>query len=327
MSGGRRRAAQLLAVPAMVGIGALAAVQATVNGALARELGTGMRAGVAAASLSFGSGLAILLAVCLASPRLRPGVQRVYAALRRGPLRPWHGAGGAAGALLVAAQGLTVQTIGVALFTVAVVAGQTSSALAVDHAGVGPSGRRVVTPGRGLGAAVTLAAAVVVVVGRRGGSEPLTGAVLALAILPLVAGAASSWQQAVNGRVAVVGGPLPTALNNFVVGTGTLLVVLLASLAAPGTWSGLVPAPWWLYSGGVIGCVFIAAAAVLVRVHGVLVLGLCTIAGQVVMSLMLDATTGVRLTATTVAGAVVALLGVGIVAWASAPRSATAGRG
>ena len=60
------------------------------------------------------------------------------AAARAGALRPWQLLGGVAGASLVASQGITVGTIGVALFVVAVVAGQTSSGLAVDHAGLGP---------------------------------------------------------------------------------------------------------------------------------------------------------------------------------------------
>ena len=50
--------------------------------------------------------------------------------------------GGLFGAFLVATQGLTVGTIGVALFSVAITAGQASSGLIVDHFGIGPSGHQ-----------------------------------------------------------------------------------------------------------------------------------------------------------------------------------------
>lgn len=42
---------------------------------------------------------------------------------------------------MVISQGLTLGTIGVAVFTVGLVAGQTMSSLAVDRAGIGPGGR------------------------------------------------------------------------------------------------------------------------------------------------------------------------------------------
>lgn len=316
-----RTAREVLAIPAMMGLGALVAVQSKVNGQLAHELGTGMRAGVLAAVVSFGSGLVILSAINLSVPGLRRGVRAVYRAVGTGRLRPWQVIGGMAGALMVASQGLTVPIIGVALFTVAVVAGQTSSGLAVDHAGLGPSGRTAISQGRVLGAAVTVLAVAVAVLGRVGGGNALTLGALALALLPLVAGGLASWQAAVNGQVSLVGGPLPTALNNFAVGTATLLVVLAVSFLAPGHLAGAAPPEWWLYTGGALGCVVIASAAVLVRVHGVLVLGLSTVAGQVVTSVVLDAVEGTHLGALTLLGAVIALGGVGLGAWASARQA------
>ncbi|MCV2393008.1 DMT family transporter [Actinotalea sp. M2MS4P-6] len=312
----RRTALENLAIPAMVALGAIIAVQTKVNGQLAQELGSGMRAGVLAAVVSFGSGLLILTAITVPSPQLRVGARSVYAAVRTGRLKPWQVVGGMAGAMLVASQGLTVPTIGVALFTVAVVAGQTSSGLAVDHAGLGPSGPRAVSQGRVLGAAVTLLAVGVAVSGRLEGSNALTLAALALAALPLIAGGFASWQQAVNGQVAAVGGPFAAALNNFAVGTATLLVVLAASFLAPGHLT-TPPTQWWLYSGGALGCVVIASAAVLVRVHGVLVLGLSIVAGQLVTSVALDALGGTHLGPSTVIGAAIALVGVTIGAWSS----------
>ena len=305
------RTLELLAIPAMLGVGALVAVQSQINGTLAGRLGDGLRAGVLAAVISFGSGLVVLSVVAALRPGVRRGFFSVPRLVRDGRLRWWQVVGGAAGAMLVASQGIAVGTIGVALFTVAVVAGQTSTAALVDHLGLGPSGRQSVTTGRLVGAAVTLAAVVVSVAGRLGGPDGIGLAVALVALLPLVAGAGTSFQQAVNGRVSHETGPLAAALNNFTVGTSLLLVLLLLALVLPGRIDGL-PGTWWLYLGGLSGVLFITAAAALVKVHGVLVLGLCTIAGQVVSSVLIDAVLGEHLGAETLVGAALALVGVGI---------------
>lgn len=310
---------RMFAVPAMFGIGALVALQTLINGELADRLGTGVRAGVAAAVVSFGSGLVVLTAAVVLLPGPRRGLGRLRRAAVTGSLRPWQLAGGVVGAVLVAAQGLSVHTIGVALFTVAVVAGQTSSGLLVDRAGLGPSGPQAVTPARVAGAGLALLAVVLSASGRLGGTDALTGAALALALLPLAAGSGTSWQQAVNGRVSAVSGPVAAAWNNFAVGLALLLVLLAASFALPGELRTF-PGPWWSVVGGVIGVMFISSAAVLVRVHGVLVLGLCTIAGQVVASLVIDAVSGSSLGLLGVSGAVLTLFGV-LVAALAGPRA------
>lgn len=309
------RLVRALAVPAMFAIGALVALQTLINGELADRLGTGVRAGVAAAVVSFGSGLVVLTAAVVLLPRPRRGLGRLRRAVVAGSVRPWQLAGGVVGAVLVAAQGLSVSTIGVALFTVAVVAGQTSSGLLVDRAGLGPSGPQAVTPGRVVGAALALLAVALSASDRLDGADALTGAGLTLALLPLLAGSGTAWQQAVNGRVSTVAGPVAAAWNNFLVGMTLLLVLLAASLALPGELRTF-PGPWWSVLGGLIGVVFISAAAVLVRVHGVLVLGLCTIAGQVAASLVIDAVGGGHLGVLGVAGAVLTLVGVLVAALA-----------
>ncbi len=323
---------EVLAIPAMVGVGALVAVQSEINGRLATELGGGARGGAAAAVISFGLGLLLLVGIVLVLPRQRAAVTRTLDAVRAGRLPARQLLGGVAGASLVASQGLTVGTIGVALFTVAMVAGQTSSGLLVDRAGLGPSGPQAVTPGRVVGAALTLGAVALAVAGRLGGADALSAGVVALCLLPLLAGAGTSWQQAVNGRVSAVGGPLAAALNNFVVGLVALLAFLVvALLVAPGDLQGW-PGTWWLYVGGPVGVLFITLTARLVSVHGVLVLGLCTVAGLVLGSLLIDALgPDSRLGPLTVVGALLTLVGVAVVAVTAARasrarRDATAAR-
>ncbi|WP_245721467.1 DMT family transporter [Nocardia crassostreae] len=303
-------------------IGAAVAGQARINGALGERL----QDGVAAAVISFGVGLVLLLIAFGVSGRLRVGVGRVWGALRSGGLRWWQLLGGLCGAFFVACQGLTVAAIGVTAFTVAVVAGQLVSSLVVDRLGLGPSGRTPVTGLRAGGAGLALAAVALAAVGRadNGGGlavpEGLRGGPQVLLIgLPLLAGFGVAWQQAVNGRVGEVGGPQSATLANFVTGLAGLLVVESVVIGRSG-WPATFPDEPWLYLGGVLGVVFIALAVVTVRWIGVLLLGLTTVAGQLLMSLVLDVLTptGPGLSATVVAGCVLTFVAVALAARAPA---------
>ncbi|MFL6090543.1 MAG: DMT family transporter [Aeromicrobium sp.] len=269
----------MAAVPAMLVAGGLVAVQSNINGALAVALGTGPRAGFGAAVISFGTGLVLVGLVTALLPSGRTGVRGLRRALDVGSLRPAEMIGGAFGAFLVATQGLTVGTIGVALFSIAVTAGQSASALLVDHVGLGPSGHQPLSVPRLVAAAFAVVAVILAAGERLATSFGWQTAFFAL--LPLLAGAGTAVQQALNGRLAAVGGPWATTLNNFVVGTAVLLVCFAVSLLADGHVKEL-PSDPVLYAGGAIGVGFIWLAAVLVKVHGVLVLGLSMIAGNVI---------------------------------------------
>ncbi len=298
-----------------VGLGVAVAVQARINGELGQRIGDG----VVAALLSFLGGLLLIAALAATRPRMRRGLGRVRAAVRDRRLRPYQLLGGICGAFLVACQGLTVATIGVAVFTVAVVAGQTASALLVDRAGVGPGGPQAVSVRRVAGAVLALAAVVLAVSDRLGASHALW-----LALLPALAGVGTAWQQAVNGRVGAaaqhdgpaMAGMLPAALVNFLVGTVALALIAAMEVAMRGLPTPL-PAQPWLYLGGPLGVLFVAAAAAIVPITGVLLLGLGTVAGQLVGALLLDLFLPAgdnQLTATTLIGTALTLVAVTVIA-------------
>jgi transporter family-2 protein len=288
--------------------GAAFAVQSRING----ELGVRLGDGVLAALLSFGIGLVLLVVLVPLMPAARRGVAMVGAALRGGSLRFWQCLGGLSGAFLVATQSLTVGVIGVAIFSVGLVAGQTGSSLLVDRAGLGPAGHQPLTWPRIVGAGLALSAVAGAMSDRIQG-----GIALWLVVLPLIAGAGIAVQQAVNGQIrAVAGSALTAALVNFAAGTALLTVAWLAVRVIQGAPPALPTEPW-LYLGGPLGVVFIWVAAVVVRWTGVLLLGLSTIAGQLVGAVALDLVAPaaqVRLHAATVAGATLTLLAVGIAA-------------
>ena len=271
-------------LPAWIGlcgaglIGLLTAVQARINGQLGARLGDGF----AAAVISFGSGLVLLIVLSAVFRQGRRGFAALVAGTRERRIPVWMLCGGVAGALSVATQSLGVALIGVALFTVGTVAGQAVSGLLLDRSGVGPAGAVAITPGRVAGAGLALLAAAV----------SLTGGVDAppvLVVLPFLVGAGIAWQSAVNGRLRQrVGTPLTATLVNFAGGTAVLAVAELVHAAIAGVPASFPPDPW-LYLGGVIGVAYIFLAAALVPYTGVLLLGLGTVVGQVVTSVAIDA--------------------------------------
>ena len=256
------------------------AVQSRVNAGLAGRL----HDGVAAALVSNLTALVLVAVAVAVAPSARAGLRRVAARLRRGTLRAWECAGGACGALYVAGQGISAGALGLAVFTVAVVAGQTGGGLAVDRAGLAPGGSRPVTGRRVLGAAVTVAAVAVAAGGRL-----WAGASLALAALPLLAGVGLAVQGAVNGRVQrAAGAVLPAVFLNAVVGTAALLLAFAVAVLLRGWPDGALPDRPWFYAGGAIGACFTAIGVSVVRRIGVLLLGLAIIAGQLCGATALD---------------------------------------
>lgn len=269
-----------LALGIAAAIGVMTAVQARING----QLGIRLDDGFVAAVVSFGSGLLILVVLSAVLPSGRAGVVRLVQGVRTGGIPWWMLAGGAAGALTVATQGLAVGLIGVSLFTVGVVAGQTVSGLLLDRIGFGPAGVVAVTVPRLLGGALALAAVGIALVG-----DGLADVPIWMLVLPFLAGIAIAWQQATNGRLRQrVGTPLTATLVNFTGGTALLVAAAVVHVAIAGPPQPL-PAEPWLYLGGALGVVYIFASAAIVQYTGVLLLGLGAVVGQLLASVLLDA--------------------------------------
>lgn len=296
-----------IAVVGAVLIGSLTALQARVNGSLGAEIGDGILAG----AISFGSGLVIMVVLTAVLPAGRDGFRRLVAGLRDHRVPAWMVMGGVAGAFTVASQGLTVATVGVALFTVGFVAGQTTGGLLLDRFGYGPAGVVPVTLHRIVGALLALAGVAVCLTEVRIGGIPLW-----MLVAPVIAGAGVAWQQGTNGRLRVrVQSPLAATLVNFAGGTAVLVVAVVVHIAVVGA-PAAAPADPWMYLGGAIGVVYIFLSSVIVQRTGVMVLGLGSVVGLLSTSVALDAlwpaaaapSTGVAVLAASVAlaGVVVA---------------------
>ena len=101
--------------------GVLIALQARANGELSHRLDNPPQA----ALISFSSGLLLVTLYAIISPSVKQGIQQIRAAVARGDIPRWQLLAGALGGSFVAVQTNVVPLIGVALFSVASLAGQT----------------------------------------------------------------------------------------------------------------------------------------------------------------------------------------------------------
>lgn len=302
----KKRTALLWAIPAAVLCGVGVATQSRINGALGAELEDGF----VAALVSFGSGLVILSLIVLFVKSGREGTVNVWNAVAKRDIPWWYAVGGAAGALFVLSQGLVSGVLGVALFSIGAVSGQTVSSIAIDRIGIGSTKPRPITAQRIIGGVLALAA-----VALAGANQLHASTALWLYLLPFIAGLGLGWQQGVNGQIRSMTNALTATFNNFLIGTFILVVatgVRLAIVGAPAAW----PANPVLYIGGFVGAIFVALSSIVVGVTGVLLITLCTISGQLIMSIVLDLmfpVEGHAVAWTTFAGVALALLAVVIV--------------
>ncbi len=274
-----RRLSPPVALGGAVAIGIMTAVQARINGVLGVRVDNGIVAGL----ISFTVGLLALAAVIVCIPSARRGVVRLAGGIRQRTIPFWMLLGGACGALTVSTQGITAGVLGVSLFTVGVVAGQTLHGLVLDRIGFGPAGVVAVTPGRVLGGALALAA-----VGISLSGDVLATAPLWMLLLPFAAGVGIAWQAGTNGRLAQrVQSPIAATFMSFIAGTIALLAAAGLSIVLRGM-PAQPPAEPWLYVGGLLGAAYILLGAFIVAHTGVLLMGLGSVLGQLTASVVID---------------------------------------
>lgn len=300
------RAQGIFFVAFAIVIASLNSLQSRVNG----ELGFRTQDGLFSALLSIGSGVLILATAMLFSPAGRRGLREIPTALAQRRLMWWQLLGGVSGAYYAVAQTTTGLVLGVALFSVAIVSGQTLSSLIMDRLGVGPSGIHRFSAPRIIGTILVLVAVVVSVAGQLEADFSVY-----VSLVPFIAGFAMGWQLAVNGRVRKESASVLTAtFINFSVAGVLLTVVVLVRGIFVGFPQSL-PTELWLYSGGLLGSIFIAGSAFVVARIGVLVLGVSVVAGQLIGAMVIDIVAPSPLhplTTATVVGVVIALIAVAI---------------
>ncbi len=287
--------------------GVMIALQARANGELSHLIGNGVQA----ALVSFGSGLLIIAVVAIFSPSIKAGARNLKGAVGRKELPKWTLFAGALGGSFVAVQTHIVPLIGVAIYSVASIAGQTAASLVVDRIGLTGGGKKQITPRRIAAAFFTVFAVFISVFDRLDGRDLSLFAVL----MGCVAGAIVGVQRALNGQINEHSNQsFTTSFLNFFMGTSFLFIFLLILVAVgPTEFVPLPSGPWWIYTGGVLGVIYIAFTSTIVQHLGVLTFTLFSVGGQLVGSLLIDLyspTDGVSISVYLVTGIVMTYFGV-----------------
>jgi transporter family-2 protein len=283
------------------------ALQARANGELSHRLDNGLEA----ALISFSSGLLIILIVTPFSPQIKEGIRNLRSAVAHKEIARWKLFAGALGGSFVAIQTQIVPLIGVAIYSVASIAGQTAMSLVVDRIGLTGGGKKLISPRRVVAAVLTVIAVLVSVWDRIEADNLSIVAVTAGGI----AGAVVGIQRALNGQINEHSHQsFTTSLLNFIMGTSFLSILILGGLLLGKSHLTPLPAgPWWIYTGGVIGVIYIAFTSTIVQHLGVLTFTLFSVGGQLTGSLIIDLvspTKGVSVSAYLVAGLAMTYVGV-----------------
>ena len=262
--------------------GLLIAAQSKINGELSFKMGDSLEA----AFVSFSTGLLFITLISSTQPKLRLAFKEIFKAVKEGQMRPWTLIAGALGASFVAMQTYVVPIAGVALFTVASLAGQTAISLWVDQLGLSGGVKSVITKRRVIAALITVFAVLVSTWDRLSMSN---FSVLAIG-LALFAGTWVGFQRALNGKInSFSKRAFATAQLNFITGTSFLFsLLLIRSIFTDHSISNFTTAPWWMFLGGSIGVLYIALSSHVVQHLGVLEFTLFSVGGMLIGSLLID---------------------------------------
>ena len=287
--------------------GVMIAMQARANGELSHRMGNPIEA----ALVSFGSGLLIISVISIFSPSIRKGMSNLRTAVSKKEIPVWTLFAGMLGGSFVAVQTQIVPIIGVAIYSVASIAGQTAASLIVDRIGLTGGGKKKITGKRVTAAGVTVLAVLVSVFDRIDAQNLSLWAVL----FGCGAGAIVGVQRALNGQInESTNQSFATSFLNFIMGTTFLVLFLAIALLINRVDVVALPSgPWWMYMGGTIGVIYIAFTSTIVQHLGVLTFTLISVGGQLVGSLLIDfysPTEGVQISAYLVTGIVMTYLGV-----------------
>ena len=255
--------------------GGLGAIQPKINAVLGERVGSA----VLASFVNFIAAFAVV-AVVLA---VRPGTRRTLRDLWSWPVPRWTLTAGLGGAVVVMAGAVAVETIGVAIFSVAFFAGQITFGLLADRMGVGLGGVRPV------GAAHVQAAL------RDRRRRRLTDRTTGRRVRAFARGLRGRRRCGIcipirvqRTIAGVVGDAFAAVAVNVVVGLAALgaTVAVLAATGRLGTlhW----PTEPWLYTGGLLGVTIVLSLAIAAGALGVLRATLAMLAAQLVTAFVVD---------------------------------------
>jgi bacterial/archaeal transporter family-2 protein len=302
------------AIPFLLFVGSLLAVQAAANVQLSAAVGSPF----GASTLQLGIGAVILSALALAA-----GALGAFGVLEQA--RPWHLVGGIGSAVYITAGILLFPRLGAVVSVGLFIAGQMLASVVLDGFGwLGVERQPFDLPAIAGTAAVVVAA--LLIVRAQTGAGALETAVrerIAWIGLGLAAGAVLPVQGAINAQLRTdLDEPLAAGTFSFAVATIAMAIALLFALtvarAQPPRIDGLVALPWWGWLGGLVGATYVTSVFLLIPEIGVAPTIALTVAGQQLASLLVDRYGWLRMPRRTIstirlAGVLLLLAGVALI--------------
>jgi transporter family-2 protein len=307
----------LFAIPLLLFVGSLLALQAGANVQLSGAVGNPV--GASALQLTIAAGLLLGLAAAV-------GTLGAFDSL--GDAEPWHLWGGVGSAVYITAGILLFPRLGAIVAVGLFIAGQMGASLLLD--GLGWLGvEQEPLDAAALVGALAVVAATALIVRAQAGGDALEDALRNRAgwvVFGLLAGAVLPVQGAINAQLrGEIDAPITVGAFSFIVATASMALVLAVGLAftqAPRpSVRGLGSVPWWAWLGGACGATYVTSVFLLIPEIGVAPTVALTVAGQQVASVFVDRYGLLRLpsrpiSARRLAGVVLLLVGVGLIQFA-----------
>jgi transporter family-2 protein len=299
---------ETFAIPFLLFVGSLLALQAAANVQLSGATGSPVSASTL--QLAIGAGLLGLLALVV-------GTIGAFGLLA--DAEPWHLIGGVGSAIYITAGILLFPRLGAIVSVGLFIAGQMLASLLLDGFGWLGVAREPVDLAAAAGTVAVVVGAALIVRAQAGGGKPARGPAsaghsttaspsvaasgtpldqawrsrLGWIVFGVAAGAALPIQGAINAQLrADVDAPITAGAFSFIVATAAMAIVLGGFLAvgranlpevAP-----LRKLPWWGWLGGFAGATYVTSVFLLIPEIGVAPTVALTVAGQQVASVFVD---------------------------------------
>jgi transporter family-2 protein len=275
---------ETIAIPFLLFVGSLLAVQAAANVQLSGAVGSPF----GASTLQLGIGAMVLFALALPA-----GALGAFGVLDH--VRAWHLIGGIGSAVYITAGILLFPRLGAVVSVGLFVVGQMLASVLLDGFGWLGVERQPIAVADVAGTMSVVAAAFLIVRAQTGNAE-LENAVrkrLGWIALGLGAGAVLPIQGAINAQLRVdLDKPLAAAAFSFSVATVAMALALILALtvarAPRPRIDGLGGLPWWGWVGGLCGATYVTSVFVLIPEIGVAPTIALTVAGQQLASVLVD---------------------------------------
>jgi transporter family-2 protein len=274
---------ETLAIPFLLFVGALLALQAGANVQLSGAMASPI--GASALQLTIGAVLLVALAALVGS---LGAIGVLHEA------EPWHLVGGLGSAVYITAGILLFPRLGAIVTVGLFIAGQMLVSLLLDTGGwLGVAEEPLDVAAVG-GAAAVLAGVAMIVRAQTGGQlvENAVRGRWAWVALAVIGGAVLPIQGAINAQLrADLDAPITVGAWSFIVAAAAMLAVLAVNVAGDRRkprLDGLRAVPWWGWLGGLCGATYVTSVFLLIPEIGVSATIALTVAGQQLASVFVD---------------------------------------